>query len=227
MTGSDAKRIREGYDEIADKIRMPEKFYRACIEVIGDLDPKEENVLDLGCGNGFLLKNIGERWRGVRLCGLEHSMELCRRATVRLDSKSIAQGDALALPIKDASVSLVTATEMLEHVEEPLVVLKEAFRVLTSGGRLLISVPNREWYGYERYLTRRSAFQPVDDRWFSPVEIKSMIEEAGFTVAKVRGQENLYFGGGPGRGLEKIGLSLFPKLQERMKRLIVLAGKPG
>jgi SAM-dependent methyltransferase len=219
----DAKTIRHGYDEIADKIVMPQKFYEACLDLVGQAP--SGRVLDIGCGQGFLLKAFKERFSGKKVFGCDHSLELCRRASAGIGSKTVTEADARRAPYKRSSFSLVMMTEVLEHVEAPEVVLKELHGIIEPGGLLLLSVPNREWLRYERYLKKRSAFQPVDDRWFGVSEIKGFIEGAGFAIERVRGQENLYFGGGPGRALEKIGLKFLPVLHEKMKRLIILARK--
>lgn len=50
-------------------------------------------------------------------------------------------GDARELPFPDESFDAVVCAEVLEHVQEPAVVLREAFRVMRSNGNLLASVP--------------------------------------------------------------------------------------
>jgi len=49
--------------------------------------------------------------------------------------------DATAIPVPDASFDLVLCTEMLEHVPEPIRVVRELARVLKPGGRLLLTAP--------------------------------------------------------------------------------------
>ena len=65
-------------------------------------------------------------------------------------------------------------------------------------------------------------FQPVDDHWFSLHEVQDLLTGVGFVVEKVRGGENLYFGGGVSRLLEKAALAMFPGLHRRMKRLVLV-----
>jgi SAM-dependent methyltransferase len=49
--------------------------------------------------------------------------------------------DASDLPFEDASFDAVICSELLEHVEDPLLVVREAYRVLKSGGILFVCVP--------------------------------------------------------------------------------------
>jgi SAM-dependent methyltransferase len=50
-------------------------------------------------------------------------------------------GDARLLPVADGSVDVVLCTQVIEHIPEPVPVLREIFRVLRSGGTLILSVP--------------------------------------------------------------------------------------
>ncbi len=50
--------------------------------------------------------------------------------------------DATAIPVPDAGFDLVLCTEMLEHVPEPIRVIRELARILKPGGRLLLSAPS-------------------------------------------------------------------------------------
>lgn len=219
----DKKAIREGYHSIADKIGMPKKFYKTCLKAVGSIDGY---VLDIGCGQGFLLKEVKESHAGIKPFALDHSLELCKRTVENINHASVIQADAAFLPYRDAVFNLVMLTEVIEHlVDDPINVIKEVKRILVPGGKVLMSVPNRDWFNYERYLEKREIFQPVDDKWFRVKEIKELVQKAGFNIKKIRGQENLYFGGGAGHLLEKVGLLCLPKLHERMKRLIILAQK--
>ena len=62
----------------------------------------------------------------------------------------LAEGDCRSLPFSDASFDVVVAFEVIEHLENWRGLLAEARRVLTPGGRLLVSTPNKVYYQQTR-----------------------------------------------------------------------------
>lgn len=79
-------------------------------------------------------------------------------------------GSALALPFTSACFDVVAAFDVVEHCEPENVALAELARVLTPGGRLLLSVPAYNWAwtqfddhnGHRRRYTRRRAVRAVE-----------------------------------------------------------------
>ena len=103
-------------------------------------------VLDAGCGAGYgsrILADAGAREvLGVDIA--EAVLEAIRPtmpATVRLEA-----GDLRKLEYAENAFDLVVCFEVIEHFEDPLVVLDELVRVLAPNGILLISSPNRGVY---------------------------------------------------------------------------------
>lgn len=94
-------------------------------------------ILDLGPGSGVNLELLQARGRLVTLDLSARSLETCRD----LGAEDLVQGDAMRLPIADASVDLVCALDVLEHLPEDERALSEIARVLKPDGHLLLSVP--------------------------------------------------------------------------------------
>jgi SAM-dependent methyltransferase len=94
--------------------------------------------------------------------------------------KSASQADVLAsasaLPIESSTVGLVLCTQVLEHVPEPVQVLRECLRVLESGGRMALTVP-LVWQLHEL---------PHDYYRFTPQGIEHLLAEAGFAEIEIR-----------------------------------------
>jgi len=101
-------------------------------------------VLDVACGEGYgtyaLLKAGASQVTGVDI-----SAEACRHAVAKYGINAIV-GDAISLPLPDASFETVVSFETIEHLEEPGKFFDECLRVLVPGGKLIISTPNRDVY---------------------------------------------------------------------------------
>jgi len=101
-------------------------------------------VLDVGCGVGRLVLRMARR--GCRVTGVELMRPDLRRARRLLQEArqqaELIEGDGGRLPFADESFDFVSCTETLEHVADYGLALRELARVLRSGGRLVVSVPD-------------------------------------------------------------------------------------
>jgi 2-polyprenyl-3-methyl-5-hydroxy-6-metoxy-1,4-benzoquinol methylase len=161
-------------------------FGRPCPERRGSL-PRAgaRRLLDFGCGSGGYLKRMAALgWRVTGLDVAEHAVGVAR------DELGC---DALAgsLPHPDlapASFDVVTMWQSLEHVHDPLAILREVLRALVPGGTAVVAVPNFEsvssrlfgehWVGLDlpRHLTH-----------FTRDTLREMLRAAGFRVRSLRG----------------------------------------
>ena len=85
--------------------------------------------------------------------------------------------DELELPLTDSAVDRVLLVHALEMVHDPAALLREVWRVLAAGGRLLIVVPNRRgvWarldttpFGHGRPYSRSQITHLLREAWFTP-----------------------------------------------------------
>jgi ubiquinone/menaquinone biosynthesis C-methylase UbiE len=92
------------------------------------------HVLDLGTGVGAMSAMLAARYPGVQLTGLDFSEAQLERARKLHPVARYVQGDAAALPFEDAMFDRVHCTWVLEHVADPVRILREVRRVLKPGG---------------------------------------------------------------------------------------------
>jgi SAM-dependent methyltransferase len=93
-------------------------------------------LIDVGCGPGsFLLE-----WNRTKAFGIDYSMEALKFSRKKIGEKLI-QGTLPNLSIKPNSISLVVASDVLEHCEHDGDSLKALFNILRPGGVLVATVP--------------------------------------------------------------------------------------
>jgi cyclopropane fatty-acyl-phospholipid synthase-like methyltransferase len=143
--------------------------YAHCLDLAG-LEPGEV-VLDIGTGRGELLAIAVERGAS-RAVGVEYAkpaVALARQTLTRRDAADRADvvlADARRLPMRDASVDVVTLLDVVEHLapSELAATLAEGQRVLRRGGRVVVhTMPNREIYEITYRWLRR--LWPGGRRW--------------------------------------------------------------
>lgn len=104
------------------------------------------NVLEIGCANGDLSVFIAAH--GATLYGIDIdpvAVDLARYKVAKLgiDTCRFQVGNGYQLNLPDQYFDTVVVAEVLEHVNDPKRIIKEAYRVCKPGGKVIISVPNR------------------------------------------------------------------------------------
>jgi ubiquinone/menaquinone biosynthesis C-methylase UbiE len=116
-------------------------------EVVRGITTERVSVADLGCGSGVILSEIlmmKPLWNGH---GLDISPEAVDYARRLARHKGVANrarfhaGNVTRLPYANASLQLIIASEIIEHMPEPEVVVAEIARVLAPGGQLILTMP--------------------------------------------------------------------------------------
>jgi len=96
-------------------------------------------VLENGCGVGMYVEHLAPF--GGTIVGLEYDHERAAEAGSR--SKRILNAAGEAIPLPSEGFDLVLSHEVLEHVQDDTQAVREMVRVLKTGGRAVIFVPNR------------------------------------------------------------------------------------
>ncbi len=104
------------------------------------------DILENGCGVGMYVEHLAPF--GGKITGLEYDFERAAEAGQRSPRIMNAAGEDLPFP--DNSFDLILSHEVLEHVQSDAAAIREMVRVLKSGGRATIFVPNR-WYPFETH----------------------------------------------------------------------------
>jgi SAM-dependent methyltransferase len=116
--------------------------------------PKNALVLEAGCGDGSHVIALGNY--GFRIVGLDLSFESIKCAVNNINANdsisrpfgnraTLINGDLLALPFKEDSLTCYLSFGVLEHFHscKQRIIIQEARRVLCEGGIIIVTVPNR------------------------------------------------------------------------------------
>lgn len=113
------------------------------------------DLLEIGCGVGAELKLISRRWPGIRLTGLDLNVSHLQAASHHLCTElaqgriALVRGDALSLPFAAGRFDQLITIWMLEHVPNPVPVIREAMRVLRPGGKLTCTEVDNTRLGFD------------------------------------------------------------------------------
>ncbi len=101
---------------------------------------KNPKILDVGCGTGANLEMLAQFGDAEGVDVSDDALEFCK-----LKGLKTQKGLAEKLPYADETFDLVTALDVVEHLDDDLAGLRDMFRVLKRGGKSLIFVPAFMW----------------------------------------------------------------------------------
>jgi len=151
---------------------------------------KDLLILDAGCGDGLQMEKYIQSYRVV---GVDISLTRLRRAKDRINKDAVILADLFRLPFKNNRFDVVILGEVIEHIEEPELVLKEIHRVLRSSGHILLDTPSQS--NMVDLILRLLGIKPkwgykLDKThlWFFKMnQVKKLLQEAGYGQVKIRG----------------------------------------
>lgn len=188
--------IRAYFDELAGKFGrhyVPGRSWQGLAEALLKLLPPLV-IADLGAGEGTFSQLLAQRAQRVIAVDnsekmVEFGAELARKHGVK--NLEYRAGDLEALPVEDASVDVAFFSQSLHHAQHPQRAVKEAWRILKPGGRIVVLDLLRHNFEQAREM--------YADVWlgFNEAEVEGFLREAEFqrvqTSVVHREQESPHF----------------------------------
>jgi len=146
------------------------------VQTISDMVSRIGNglsVLDVGCGDGVIGEPLREMGNCVVSMELPKIVKLAQSRRIPL----LVAGDAERLAFADDSFDVVIASEVVEHLWDPISFFNEAYRVLRRNGYLVMSTPegleSLRYDSHKHYFTVEGLKQMLDAK-FSLLEVKRL-----------------------------------------------------
>jgi SAM-dependent methyltransferase len=150
------------------------------LDALGDLQGR--TILDVAGGDGYWAAQAARR--GAYAIAIDLAMGKLQRGRTLPDPPGLIRGDALRLPIPDASVDGVLSICAIEHFDDAAEALAEMARVLKPGGVLSLSADTLSDEGDWPHLSHghRETYFVVDT--FDRAKLGTLLDDAGFDVQR-------------------------------------------
>ncbi len=175
----------EGFDDSVKYLRLDEEARArrdeslAIVDKIRALQPsRHARILDVGCGAGSFLKTLRDEGY-TRIEGLELSRFGAAHAE-RVSGVRVHQGELDKVTLPEAHYDVVNATEVVEHVRDPMAFFTKVRRILAPGGIFVYSTGNERGI-YARILGERWPYLVPEGHlfYFNPRTIDAYFRAVG------------------------------------------------
>jgi SAM-dependent methyltransferase len=158
-------------------IDMASRSY--AIQQISDAVTESRQVLmEIGCSSGFLIKEIVSRFPNLVVIGADVVKAPLQRLAKTLPTLPLIRFDLLQNPLPNSCINFLIMLNVLEHIEDDLLALKNAYYLLKPGGSLIIEVPAGPCL-YDSYDKQLYHF-----RRYTAVELQDKLNSVGFIVTR-------------------------------------------
>jgi ubiquinone/menaquinone biosynthesis C-methylase UbiE len=136
----------------------------------------EEQVLEVGFGPGAAIESLTKLYPSTRIIGVDHSETMLKVASTRnqqaisAGTVTLQLGSVMNLPFANSNFDKAFSINCVYFWEKPVQGLRELHRVLKPGGRLAVTVRDKN----------RDAYKA-----FRPEKLKKMLHQAGFTNIEI------------------------------------------
>ena len=160
-------------------------------ELLDKIPLAARTILDVGCAQGALGSDYLRRNPSCRVLGIELDEQAASHARQRLSEVFVGDVEKVPMPFEvPEGIDCIIYGDVLEHLTDPWLVLKEHAKYLSAQGTVLVCMPNVEhWSFVARLLTGsfdyedQGLFDRTHLRWFTPRTMARALAEAGLALS--------------------------------------------
>jgi SAM-dependent methyltransferase len=150
----------------------------ALVQVGNSVSSAHPVIMEVGCSSGFLLRDLVRQFPEAVVIGADVVKEPLYRLSKALPGVPLIRFDLLRCSLPEQSVDVLVMLNVLEHIEDDVAALRNAFTLLKPGGTLVIEVPAGP-YLYDSYDAELCHF-----RRYTATELQGKLQSVGFNVCR-------------------------------------------
>ncbi|HCR81181.1 MAG: 3-demethylubiquinone-9 3-O-methyltransferase [Candidatus Pacebacteria bacterium GW2011_GWB1_47_8] len=179
------ERFASDFDSVVNMYDTKKRLTVVFDELLKNENLKNKQLLDAGCGTGWFSAEAVRR--GARVTSMDLGKQLLKEVAKKARSKRVV-GSILKMPFKAKTFDYVICSEVIEHVTDPGLALKEIYRVLKPGGILVLTTANKFWY-FSLLIAKLFNLRPYQglENWHWYGQLRRMLEKTGFMIREMYG----------------------------------------
>jgi len=181
MNNNTNKDIDEGY------------FENKRPEIIELIEKESKLILDVGCGKGYLGRELKNIYPQCKVIGIEYNDEIAKQAKLNIDDVYVGDVQNMNLNLDKSTLDAIIFADILEHIIDPSSVLIRLKQYLKNGGYIIASIPNMRHYTVIMRLIKRGwmydeygHFDKTHIRFFSLHSMIQLIKDAGYMIELIK-----------------------------------------
>jgi 2-polyprenyl-3-methyl-5-hydroxy-6-metoxy-1,4-benzoquinol methylase len=159
-------------------------FRRELLDDLLGTIPQGAVFLDIGCGQGEFAVDFALAHPNIQVHGTDYSLEGVKRAARAAEAAGLTSRffhrNLLEPVAPEPDVPLAThalCSEVLEHVEDPVLLMRNALSLLQPGAKVVVTVPGGPRSAFAKYIGHYKHYKAD--------ELRTVLEEAGLEVDRV------------------------------------------
>ena len=170
-----------GYADYVGDRALYLRTYEKRLRLVSRFVPTAGRALDIGCAAGFFLEVLSRH--GWQVAGVELSPEIARHAREVCGFDQVHVGELGTSSFEPNSFDLITCWDLVEHVPDPIALLRKARSLLKANGHLIIETQNVE-SRFARLLGHRwQHYKHLEHLYhFSGTTLQLLLQKSGFEL---------------------------------------------